>query len=244
MRIGVFDSGVGGLTVLKTLIKKYPYHEYIYFGDTLNVPYGNKTLKELNTLSDNCISFLLSKKVELIIIACGTISSNCINYLKEKYSIPIIDVITPITTYLNQTNISNIGLIATTNTINSHIFKNKLSKDKTIYEISTPDFVPLIESNNLKNITPVINKYLYPYKNKISTLILGCTHYPIISSYLSNYLGKDITLIDMSDYIVLNYPKGIYSLTIYFSSINTSIITNTKKILNIKNPIIKLITHK
>lgn len=240
MRIGVFDSGVGGLTVLKTLIKKYPYHEYIYFGDTLNVPYGNKTLEELNLLADNCVSFLISKKVDLIIIACGTVSSNCISYLKKKYSIPILDIITPVATYLNKTNLKNIAVLATSNTINSHIFKTKLSKNKTIYEIPTPDFVPLIESNNLSNISSIIASYLEPYKNKIDVVLLGCTHYPIITSYLSNYLGTSIPIIDMSNYLNIEYPPGKYSITIYFSRLEESIITNTKRILDIKAPLIKL----
>ena len=228
MRIGVFDSGVGGLTVLKNLIKKYPYHEYIYFGDTLNVPYGNKTLEELNLLADNCVSFLISKKVDLIIIACGTVSSNCISYLKKKYSIPILDIITPVATYLNKTNLKNIAVLATSNTINSHIFK------------TTPDFVPLIESNNLSNISSIISSYLEPYKNKIDAILLGCTHYPIITSYLSNYLGASIPIIDMSNYLNIEYPPGKYSITIYFSRLEESIITNTKRILDIKAPLIKL----
>ena len=129
MRVGVFDSGIGGLTVLKNIYKHYPNNEYIYFGDTLNLPYGNKTKEELNNLSSLDIEFLLSKKVDMIIIACGTISSNCIDYLKNKYNIPIYDIISPTINYLNNSNYQNIGVIATNATINSHIFKNNVNKE-------------------------------------------------------------------------------------------------------------------
>ena len=95
MRIGVFDSGIGGLTVLKTLINKYPCHEYIYCGDTKNIPYGEKSIDELKQLSSNIINFLISKNVNIIIIACGTVSSNIYSYLKDKYSVPIYDIISP-----------------------------------------------------------------------------------------------------------------------------------------------------
>lgn len=101
MRVGVFDSGIGGLTVLKNIYKHYPNNEYIYFGDTINLPYGNKTKEELNYLSSLDVDFLLSKKVDIIIIACGTISANCINHLKNKYDIPIYDIISPTIEYLN-----------------------------------------------------------------------------------------------------------------------------------------------
>ena len=86
MRVGIFDSGIGGLTVLHTLLNKYPNNEYIYYGDTLNLPYGNKTKEQLIKLSDKDVQFLISKNVDIIIIACGTVSSNCLDYLKNKYN--------------------------------------------------------------------------------------------------------------------------------------------------------------
>ena len=100
MRIGVFDSGLGGINVLSCLIKKYPHNEYIYFGDTKNLPYGDKTKEELMNLASNAIEFLLTKNVEMIIIACGTISSSCYNELKMKYHIPLYDIISPTIKYL------------------------------------------------------------------------------------------------------------------------------------------------
>ena len=237
MRIGLFDSGVGGLTVLRTLRDKYPNNEYIYYGDTKNLPYGIKTKKELNKLSSHNIEFLIDKKVDMIIIACGTVSSNCIDYLKDKYNIPIYDIITPTIEYLNKSNYQNIGVIATNATINSHIFKSKLNKN-TI-EIATPKFVPLIEQNKLDNINIVIDEYLNNYQDKLDALVLGCTHYPIIKDNIESYLNNNIKIIDMSAYLLPYLKDGDKSNTqLYFTKLDDNILSNVKRILK-DNYIIK-----
>lgn len=238
MKVGVFDSGIGGLTVLKNLYKHYPNNEYIYYGDTLNLPYGNKTKKELEVLSSKDVEFLLSKNVDIIFIACGTVSSNCINHLKNKYHIPIYDIITPTIKYLNDSSYQNIGVIATNATIDSHIFKNNINKN--IYEIKTPDFVPLIEENNKESLMNTIDKYLNEYKNKIDILVLGCTHYPLIKDNLNSYLNNQTPLLDMSE-LLLDKLKNNHtsSVNIYFSKLNNTIMDNTKNILNIDNLSIK-----
>ena len=105
MRVGVFDSGVGGLTVLNKLVSKYPKNDYIYFGDTINIPYGEKDIDTLFNLSSKIIEYLISKKVELIVIACGTVSSNCYEKLKSTYNIPIIDIISPTINYVKENNL-------------------------------------------------------------------------------------------------------------------------------------------
>lgn len=236
MRVGIFDSGIGGLTVLKTLIDNYPNNEYIYYGDTLNLPYGNKTKEELNLLASKDIEFLLNKNVDIIIIACGTVSSNCLDYLKNKYQIPIYDIISPTINYLNNSNYKNIGIIATNRTIDSHIFKNNLNKDKTIYELSTPELVPLIESNNLDNLNTILDNYLKDYRDKLDILVLGCTHYPIIINNINNYLDNKIKLLDMSIPILpILKQDNTSSINIYYSKLSNTIITNTKRILNNTN---------
>ena len=159
MKVGLFDSGIGGLTVLKTLIKKYPNNEYIYYGDTLNVPYGNKSREELLILSKNNMEFLINKGAELIIIACGTVSSNCLDYLKASYNIPIISIVSPTIEYLNNSSYNTIGVIATNATINSHIFKNNII-NKNVIEIATPELVPIIENNKFDELDMVLHKYL------------------------------------------------------------------------------------
>jgi len=238
MRVGIFDSGIGGLTVLKTFIKEYPNNEYIYYGDTLNLPYGNKTKKELIELSDKDVAFLIDKNVDIIIIACGTISSNCLDYLKNKYNIPIYDIISPTLEYLNNSTYQNIGVIATNRTIDSHIFKNSLNKN--IYEINTPQLVPLIESSNLDNIENILDNYLKEYKNKIDILILGCTHYPIIYNNINKYLNNSVSLLDMSIPLINKLSNNSLSsnkqiISIYYSKISDILIKNTKRILNQDN---------
>ena len=227
MRVGLFDSGIGGLTVLKTLLKKYPNNEYVYYGDTLNVPYGNKSKEELLDLAKKNIEFLISKNVDFIIVACGTVSSNCLDYLKENYSIPIISVISPTIEYLNNSNYSNIIVIATNATINSHIFKNNINKN--IYEVATPKLVNIIESGNYEELDGVLHEYLDEYKDKVDAIVLGCTHYPIIKDYISNIINCDI--IDMSEYIEIEEGTS-KSLEIYFSKLDDNIKKNASLIIN------------
>lgn len=241
MKIGIFDSGIGGLTVLKTFIDKYPNNEYIYYGDTLNLPYGNKTKEELLELSDKDVAFLINKNVDIIIIACGTVSSNCLDYLKNKYNIPIYDIISPTLDYLNNSNYLNIGVIATNRTIDSHIFKNNLNKN--VYEINTPELVPIIESNNLDNIENILDNYLKEDKNKIDILVLGCTHYPIIYNNINKYLNNKVSLLDMSIPLINKLSNNISNnkknINIYYSKISDILINNTKRILNQDNISIK-----
>ena len=126
MRIGMFDSGVGGLTVLKSFIKYHPNNEYFYYGDTLNVPYGDKTKEELLELSKKIIKYLENKKVDIIIIACGTISSNVYDDLTKITNIPIYSIIKETINYVLDRKYNKTLLIATSATVNSHIFKNNI----------------------------------------------------------------------------------------------------------------------
>lgn len=229
MRIGVFDSGVGGLTVLNNLIKNYPNNEYIYYGDTKNIPYGNKTIEELKLLASNIIDFLIEKKVDMIVIACGTVSSNLASYLRNKYSIKIIDIISPTINYLNNSDYNKIGVIATTNTINSKIFSSNINKD--IKEVDCPNFVPLIENNNLNDLDKYIDLYLNNLKDR-EIVVLGCTHYPIIKDKIQNYLGDNIKLLDMSECIKFKEDNGINRVDLYFTKLNDEIFKNINNILN------------
>ena len=226
MRVGLFDSGIGGLTVLKTLTMKYPNNDYIYFGDTKNLPYGSKNKSELKKLAKKNIDFLLKFDVDIIIIACGTVSSNCLDYLKSEYSIKIIDVISPTINYLNSTNYNNILIMATEATINSHIFKNNITKN--IFELATPKLVPLIEERKFDSIDKELNNYLCEYKDKIDLLVLGCTHYPLLVKRINKIL--DINILDMSSLIMLN-NSGSGSIQIYFSSVDKVLCDNVKYIL-------------
>lgn len=221
MRVGVFDSGVGGLTVLKKLIEKYPKNDYIYFGDTKNVPYGEKNKNELFDLSSKIVEFFIENNIDLIVIACGTISSNCYTELKNKYSIPIIDIISPTIKYVTMNNYDNIGVIATTRTIDSHIFRDLL-KDITVYEEACSEFVNLIENDLYDEID--IDKHLS--KIDSDTIILGCTHYPLIKDKMKK------NCIDMADNIVLPDNNGNSLRVLYFSKLDDKVIKNVNKIIN------------
>jgi len=234
MRIGVFDSGIGGLTVLKTLIKKFPNNEYIYYGDTKNVPYGNKSIEELKKLASNIIEFLLKKQVEMVVIACGTISSNLSNYLKEKYNIKIIDIISPTINYLNNSNYNSIGILATQATINSKIFIRNVNKN--IKEVACPMFVPLIENNKKEELNNYFEEYLDSLKY-CDLIVLGCTHYPLIKEEISKYLN--IQLLDMSECINNITNVGQSKVELYFSALDDNIVSNVKNILKENDYLIK-----
>ena len=231
MRIGVFDSGVGGLTVLNRLVSKYPNNEYIYFGDIKNNPYGNKSVDELEKLSSNIIDFLISKKVELIVIACGTVSSNLGSILKNKYNIKIVDIISPVIEYINNNNYNNVGVIATEATAKSQAFAN-INKD--IKLVGCKEFVPIIESNNYNNLDYYIELYLKDLKDR-ELIVLGCTHYPIIKDRISKYLGENIKLLDMGECLPQIENRGNGTVELHFSYMNESTENIISNILEIKD---------
>lgn len=228
MRIGVFDSGIGGINVLSCLINKYPNNEYIYFGDTKNLPYGDKTKEELMKLASDAIEFLLTKNVDIIIIACGTISSNCYQELKNKYNIPIYDIISPTIEYLNNCEYKNIGVIGTKRTIESKVFA---IPNKNVLMLATPSLVPIIENNLVKEKEQDILKELEIFKSS-DILVLGCTHYPSLKDVISKL---NIKTLDMGEVLIdkLNIDdNGNKSCELYFSLISVNLIENITKILN------------
>lgn len=220
MRVGVFDSGIGGLTVLKKLKEKYPLNDYIYVGDNLNVPYGIKSKKELLKLSIDIIEFLINKKVDVIVIACGTVSSNVYKELKEKYKIKIIDIITPTINYLKKSNYKNILVFATKATINSHIFKNNI---ENIKEEACVEFVPLIENDMIESIE--MKNAIKKHMVECDIIVLGCTHYPLIKHLINQ------KTIDMADNIILDSNNGNGTINYYFSKIDDKLIKNVKMIM-------------
>ena len=228
MKIGMFDSGIGGLTVLKEFIKKYPNNHYIYYGDTKNLPYGTKDKEELLKLVKPIISFFTKQKVDFIIIACGTISANCFFELKKMTTIPIYDIITPTINYLNHNNYKSLAIFATNRTIDSHIFKDKLIA-KDVLEIKTPEFVPMIENNKLD--LSIIKNYCLQVLN-YDILILGCTHYPLLINELKKYLSIPILnmAIPLLNSIEISNDTN-FKLELYFTKIDTNLINNIQKII-------------
>ena len=228
MKIGMFDSGIGGLTVLKEFIKRYPNNHYIYYGDTKNLPYGTKEKEELLKLVKPIISFFTKQKVDFIIIACGTISANCFSELKKMTTIPIYDIITPTINYLNHNNYKSLAIFATNRTIDSHIFKDKLIA-KDVLEIKTPEFVPMIENNKLD--LSIIKNYCLQALN-YDILILGCTHYPLLINELKKYLSIPILnmAIPLLNSIEISNDTN-FKLELYFTKIDTNLINNIQKII-------------
>jgi len=203
--IGIFDSGIGGLTVVNALSKILPNESICYVGDTARVPYGNKSKESIIKFSKEITQWLLKQDCKIIIIACNTASSLALSYLKSNLSIPIIGVIDPgVDWALLNTKNKKIGVIGTRATINSNIYNIKLkNKDKkvSVFSKACPLFVPLVEEGFISGEVPLLlsNYYLCELKNTgIDTLILGCTHYPLLNKMISRVLGSSIKLVDSS----------------------------------------------
>lgn len=234
MKIGLFDSGVGGLTILKRMIERQPNHHYIYYGDSLNLPYGTKSREELLILADNNIKFLLNHGAELIIIACGTVSSNINDEFKRRYNVPIIDIVTLASEYINNNEYNSVGVIATNMTINSGAFSRLINNDNVI-SVACPKFVPLIESELIETeeMDAAIEEYISVMRN-VDALLLGCTHYPLLKDKINSYLNNSVEIIDIG-YIIANSielrSQEKSSIDVYYSKLNDHIILNTCKIL-------------
>lgn len=205
--IGVFDSGLGGLTVVKELSKVLPYEDIVYLGDTARVPYGPRGIETIRRFSEENVKFLLGKKVKAIVIACNTSSAVAADYIKKKYKkIPIFEVIQAASVDAVKDG-SRIGVIGTRGTIGSHAYPEKIVKlcpKIKIFSKACPLFVPFIEEGEIENeaIKIIIKNYLSGFKkDNINTLILGCTHYPIIKNEISQIVGKKVNLINPGESI-------------------------------------------
>ena len=241
MKIGVFDSGVGGLTVLKEIIKKYPNGEYIYYGDTLHLPYGEKTKEELFDYSCQIIDFLINKGVDKIVVACGTVSSTIYNDLINKYNIEIINVIDCTVEKINKMNIDALAVLATSKTIDSHIFSKKL-ECPNVLEIACPKFVPFIEKN-IGNEKEILDEYLSILKeNKIKHIILGCTHYPLLQESIKRYFNYSVVCYNMGEFVAdtIKISENQFKLTLYFSKIDNNLKENIENIIDIEYKLIEV----
>ncbi|MFI3227704.1 MAG: glutamate racemase [Clostridia bacterium] len=222
--IGVFDSGLGGLTAVREIKKIMPNEDIIYFGDTGRVPYGTRSKDTIIKYTKQDINFLKSHNIKAIVVACGTVSSVALDEVADDYDIPIIGVVKPtvnaaITGQKNQ----RIGIIGTTSTIKSGSYSRLIKQisDEKDLNIKTfardcPLFVPLVENGRFSRddaVTKlVVEEYLNEIKSQnVDTLILGCTHYPLLAEIIGDYLGKNVRLIDpgkvTAEYIAQNFEK-------------------------------------
>ena len=201
--IGVFDSGIGGLTVVKALVEDLPSESIIYFGDTARVPYGTKSKTTIVRFSLENVEFLLRYGVKCIVIACNTSSSWALPTLRKYFKVPIVGVIRPgALAAVRQTRNKRIGVIGTNATINSRAYEIAIERiDPTIkvFSQSCPLFVPLVEEGWLNGSAcrEIAERYLDPLKRqRVDTLILGCTHYPLLAQTIRQILGPSVTLVD------------------------------------------------
>jgi glutamate racemase len=201
--IGVFDSGIGGLTVVKELSKLLPDEKIVYFGDTARVPYGNKSKETIIHYSLQIAYFLLKKKIKMLVVACNSASSVSLPTLKRHFHIPIIGVIEPVAkSAISISRSNNIGVIGTLGTVHSNSYKKALKKINSGVKVSQQPcslFVPLAEDGwqNNKISQQISNQYLKIFQPKlIDTLILGCTHYPILRNVIQKSVGTKVQLID------------------------------------------------
>ena len=213
--IGVFDSGVGGLTVVKEIKKELPDIPIIYFGDTARLPYGNKSQETIQKYSSEIVEFLKSKGCKTIIIACNTASALAAEHLRKKYpNLKIYDVVsTGAEAVAEKTKSKKVGVIGTTATINSSIYKKKISEINPEIQVFTkacPLFVPLVEENWIKRpeTRKIARTYLRGLKlEKVDTLLMGCTHYPLIEKVIAGVMGRRTKVIASGEKLTKELKK-------------------------------------
>lgn len=201
--IGVFDSGVGGLTVAREIMRQLPNENLVYFGDTARVPYGSKSKNTIIRYSRQIIHFLKTKDVKAIVIACNTASALALDVVRQETDIPIIGVVEPgARAALQMTETKKIGVIGTEATVQSAMYgkiMTDLDPEVSVTGKACPLFVPLVEEGFAKHhvTKEIIDYYLASMKESdIDSLILGCTHYPLLRSSIREYMGEKITLVN------------------------------------------------
>lgn len=196
--IGVFDSGVGGLSVFAELVNVLPNENYIYFGDTKNLPYGTKSKEQLISFCTEIFDFFKKKNVKAVVMACNTTSAVAYDILKDKYDFKIFPLVQTVAKQIAAENNKNIGVFATNATINSHAYKVNLTKynpDINVFEIACPEWVSIVENaventpESIANIKFHLDEML---KNNPDKIILGCTHYPYLSEVFTKFVSSDM----------------------------------------------------
>jgi glutamate racemase len=216
--IGVFDSGIGGLTVLQKLIEILPTENTVYLGDTARAPYGTKSIETVIRYSVENTEFLIEKGVKLVVVACNTSTALALETLRGQVKVPLIGVLEPgVRKALLITRNKKVGVIGTEATIQSGAYTKALKRhagDIEVYSRACPLFVPLVEEGWIDNgiASMTVEAYLSSLKQSgIDTLILGCTHYPLLKKAIGNYMGGAVELIDSAEEIVKEVGMGNHS---------------------------------
>lgn len=210
MKIGIFDSGFGGLLVAKAIVRAMPEYDYVYLGDTKRVPYGNRSHEAVFEFTKECVDYLFRKEnCAIVIVACNTASARALRKIQQEYlpknflNRKVLGVLIPAAEECVKFN--RIGILGTSGTVASNTFPReilKLNKKAKIFQNAAPMLVPLAEEGETKNALPFIKKYLQPFENKrLDALVLGCTHYPIFKKQIRRLLPKGVKIISQNEIV-------------------------------------------
>ncbi len=222
--IGIFDSGVGGLTVARAIIDQLPHESILYIGDTARGPYGPRSLAEVRDFSLETLDFLVGEGVKAIVIACNTASAAMLRDARERYSVPVIEVIQPaVRRAVAATRSGKVGVIGTRATIDSQAYLDAFAAAPHLSITSTacPLFVEYVERGETSGsaITKVARDYLHPMIDaEVDTLVLGCTHYPLLTGVISYVMGNEVSLVSSAE----ETAKDLYRVLVESSLLNSS----------------------
>jgi len=226
MRIGLFDSGVGGFTVLKKVAELFPNTSFIYLADTARLPYGEKKANEIKQIAEEISFWFTNQSIDVLLIACNTTNAIALDVIKNTLDIPIFDLIESVSSTIKE---SMVGVLATPSTVKTKAYTNAIRKFKPeafVIEQSCPEFVPMIEMDNIysNEIFDIAIRYLQPLiKQKIESLILGCSHYPLITPLLTEILPSSVKLIDPAEALSLQLKLFMDSHKSNFAKKNFSV---------------------
>ena len=207
MKIGVFDSGLGGLVITKAFVEAMPEYDYIYYGDTMHLPYGEKTSEQILSYTIEAIKYLINQNCGLIIIACNTATSIALRYLQQRFipsfapDIKVLGVVIPTVEEAVLDNASRIGVLATPATVHSHLYQaelHKLKPELEVFEVAAPKLVPAIEANDFASAKIYAQEYAACFED-IDSLILGCTHYPLLKSEFRRLLPQKTKVVSQDE---------------------------------------------
>ena len=211
MKIGIFDSGLGGLFITKSITRRLPRYDYLYVGDTERSPYGNRSGRVVYQFLREAVAYLFKEDCALVIVACNTASAQALRRIQKEY-LPqhypgrrVLGIIVPTIEKVSANRAKRIGVLATAGTVRTRAFTRELRKSDThmrVFEAAAPLLVPIIEHNEMRLANAAIRHYLAPLlKKKIDTLILGCTHYPIVRRRIKMFAGPSINVVSQDEFI-------------------------------------------
>jgi glutamate racemase len=212
--IGIFDSGVGGLTVARAILDQLPHEQVLYVGDTAHVPYGPKPIADVRRYALDCLDHLVERGVKLLVIACNSASAACLHDARERYDVPVVEVIRPaVRRAVAASRNGQVGVIGTATTINSRAYEDAFAAAPhvTVHAVACPQFVDFVERGitSGRALLGLASAYLEPLQRaEVDTLVLGCTHYPLLAGLIGLVMGDRVTLVSSADEIA----KDVYRI--------------------------------